>query len=88
MVPEGVRNSMAKVPLRSILDSTPRKTGGSGCKTCTLLDSLDADDKNALLEYLESDVATRVIVEALSAFGVRLSISAVSRHRRECRPLN
>jgi len=79
---------MAKASLRTHLEAaTPTRTG-KACKTCTLMESLSPDDVAALQEYLDSDVSSRLISDALTSYGMSISQSAVSRHRRECPPLD
>ena len=88
MVSEGVRESMAKASLRAILDSANTKPVEPNCRTCRFVADLSPDDRTAFNEYLQSDVSTQMIRNALEAYGYKISVSALSRHRRVCPPLN
>lgn len=74
-----------QVSLRYVLESEPTPRGGSRCKTCQILESLEEDDAAALREFLaDSQVSAGRVVSALQRFGVTVSTGALSRHRRQC----
>ena len=79
---------MAKASLRGLLQEQTRQARPTKCTTCLLLQDLQGDDQTALREALaDEDVSSKTIARALTGFGVRISGSAVGRHRRECKPL-
>lgn len=79
---------MAELSLRSLIDNEAQKAKPVKCRTCLLLQDLTGDDRAALKEALESDhLSNTVIAGALASYGVRISGSAISRHKRECSPL-
>lgn len=88
MVSEGISEGMAKASLRTHLEAATPTRPGTVCKTCTFMESLSAEDAAALQEYLDSDMSSRLISDALTSYGMSISQSAVSRHRRECPPLD
>lgn len=88
MVSERIGEGMAKATLRAILGEMPERHQPLRCRTCRLAETLSQDDRVALQEYLSSDMSTQIIAEALNAYGVKISQSAVSRHRRECPPID
>jgi len=88
VVSERIGKGMAKATLRTHLESAAPTRTGQACKTCTYIESLSPDDAAALQEYLKSEVSSRLISDALTSYGMRISQSAVSRHRRECAPLD
>ena len=52
---------------------------------CILLRDLDGDDRVALSDALSDDeVSANMIAKALAGLDVKISASAISRHRREC----
>lgn len=80
---------MAEPSLRGLLQAETGQARPVKCTTCLLLRDLTGDDRKALQEALGSeDVSSKTIARALTGFGVRISGSAVSRHRRECKPLD
>ena len=87
MVSQGIGAGVAEHALRSFLESAKPTRPGVRCRMCQFEETLSGDDLAALHEYLASDVSSRVISDALSAYGLKISLSAVSRHRRECRRL-
>lgn len=79
---------MAEAPLRDLLSDAREGTARTLCKSCLLLKDLEGDDRAALSEALSSPkVSAGVISRALEGYGVRVSPSAISRHRRECGPI-
>lgn len=52
---------------------------------CILLRDLDGDDRSALADALsDEEVSASIIAKALAGLDVKISGSAISRHRREC----
>ena len=84
VVSERIGEGMAKASLRSLLESARPTRTGNACKTCSYIERLPSEDVEALREFLASDVSSRIIAESLTAYGMKISVSAVSRHRREC----
>jgi len=72
--------------LRSKFESVPLRLDGQQCKTCAIVDSFEGDDRVVLLEALGNPMmSSQVIVNVLRDSGSLISVSALSRHRRECR---
>ena len=70
--------------LRLLFDASSRST--HLCKTCAIVESLEGDDRVALLEAFSNvDFSSQMIVNVLKQAGFSVSRSALSRHRRECR---
>ena len=77
---------MAKPDLAGLLRQAANSGNGSRCKTCAFVAELSADDSAALEEaFSNPDFSTAMIVRALAGYGYSVSISALYRHRRECR---
>lgn len=71
--------------LRYWLEAKPGPHGGHACKTCGIVNSLEGDDAEALRAFLaDSSVTTAHIRRALDRIGVKVSQSAVARHRKDC----
>lgn len=88
MVPEWIGEGMAEAPLRDLLSDARQVTERILCRSCLLLKDLEGDDRAALSEALGSEkVSAGVIARALEGYGVKISPSAISRHRRECGPI-
>jgi hypothetical protein len=72
--------------LRDAFASVDYLRSGVKCRTCAFTESLSPDDRVMLEEYFaDPGVTSSMIVRALKAFGFSVSLSALSRHRRECR---
>jgi hypothetical protein len=66
--------------------ATSQRRTAARCSIAKLLESLDPDDRGALLEAFDSDTETTQIERALSAAGLSVGSGAVGRHRRgDCR---
>lgn len=77
---------MAKADLAALLAQAQESKNVLRCTTCKFLASADPEDAAVLSQALsDPDVSNAVIARALNAYGVSVSLSAVSRHRRECR---
>ncbi len=60
--------------------------GGTRCLTCRIIASLEGDDQVVLLEWLgDPSKSGNMIRKGLGAYGYSVSVTAISRHRRECR---
>lgn len=69
--------------LKDALEQSTRKRTGFRCSVCKLLDTVDAEDAEALREYLGNPaVQSSQIGRALQAEGHDISQHTVSRHRR------
>jgi hypothetical protein len=75
---------MGKAPLRAHLEAATPTRPGVPCRTCLFMESMSAEDREVLREYLASEASSRMIAEALTSYGLRISGSALARHRREC----
>jgi hypothetical protein len=86
MVQARVGEGMAKPDLARLLNQAAQSRNANRCKTCNFVADLPAED-SATLEAAFSDpeISTSVIVRALGAYGFSVSVSALYRHRRECR---
>ncbi len=75
--------------LREAFESVPKRRGGKPCTTCVMLSSMDREDRETLLELLESDTSSAVIALACKKAGYpNLTEGTLKRHRRsECRGL-
>lgn len=59
---------------------------GHRCYTCNILSELKGDDRVALEEWLGDPSKSASMIRAgLEAYGYKISTTALSRHRRECR---
>ena len=88
MVPTWIGEGVAKAPLRDLLEGAASSPKGIKCRTCSLLSDLSGDDLAALSEALsDPKISAPMIAKALDGYGVRVSPSAISRHRRECGPV-
>ncbi|HEY7822761.1 MAG TPA: hypothetical protein VIG24_08015, partial [Acidimicrobiia bacterium] len=77
---------MAKPDLASLLDQASRSRNSSRCKTCLFVAELPPQDAATLEEaFADPEISTSVIVRALAGYGFSVSVSALYRHRRECR---
>ena len=80
---------MAEPSLRGLLRAETEQARPVKCTTCLLLRDLSGDDRKALQEAIgDEEMSSTTIARALNGYGVRISGSAVSRHRRECKPLD
>ena len=62
----------------------PPTKGGHLCLTCDALDTLKGDDRDALVEWLkDKSINNRMIFEACSGYGLKITRSSIARHRRE-----
>lgn len=69
-----------------MFDSLPDKNHGQKCKTCSILESLNDDDRAALMGAISNpEMSAQMIVDVLKRVDISVSISALSRHRRVCR---
>jgi hypothetical protein len=69
-----------------LFDTAPSRINGQRCKTCAIVDSFSGDDRVALVEAIGNpEMSSQVIVNVLKQAGVIVSVSALSRHRRDCR---
>jgi len=74
---------MAKLSLEATLQSLEEVRTGFPCKTCVIIRGLDKDDRETLVGWIDNpDMKTSMIVRALASYGIRVSASSVSRHRR------
>ena len=72
--------------LRKILDSVERPRVGLRCRTCSILEQLQGDDRVVLEEWLgDLSKSASMIKAGLGQYGYTVSTTALSRHRRECR---
>jgi hypothetical protein len=72
--------------LRALFDASLLQKSGQKCKSCSIVESLDADDRLVLEEaFSNPDMSTQMILNVLKQAGFFLSLSALARHRRECR---
>lgn len=77
---------MAKADLRSLLEQAVSSKNVSRCKTCAFVGELAPEDASTLEEaFSDPDLSTSVIVRALAGYGYSVSVSALARHRKECR---
>ena len=77
---------MAKPDLAGLLQQAASSGNGSRCKTCLFVADLPPDDAAALEEaFSDPEFSTAMIVRALAGYGFSVSVSALYRHRRECR---
>ena len=74
---------MGRVALRELLEQSQVPRGGHPCRTCLALEQLQGDDREALLQFLNSEASARAIALALQKFGLDVTRSSVARHRRE-----
>lgn len=72
--------------LRKIFDTVERPHVGIKCRTCTILEELQGDDRVVLEEWIaDLSKSASMIKTGLAAYGYTVSTTALSRHRRECR---
>lgn len=74
--------------LRSLLSLESGRPRPRRCTTCRLLGELQGDDLGALRAALaDPEISCGMIARALNKYGVKISPSAISRHLRECVPV-
>lgn len=79
---------MGSSQLRGLISQARSETKKIQCTMCRLLSELTGDDRAALSEALgDSETSAGVIAKALTGYGVKVSSTAISRHRRECKPI-
>lgn len=77
---------MGKPDLGSLLARAQDSRNKVRCVTCRLVAELSPDDSMALRAALDDpEMSAPMIAEALRAYGVQVSTTAIGRHRRECR---
>lgn len=67
--------------LRSALEASTAHRKGPRCSVANLLDTLDDDDRQALLDAFASDLQHAQITRALKAEGHRVGDQTIARHR-------
>ena len=88
MVQGWIGEGMGSSPLRSFIEEAKNPDQPVKCRSCRLLLELEGDDRAAFSEALgDPEIAATMISKALEGYGVRLSASAITRHRRECGPI-
>jgi hypothetical protein len=81
-----IGEGMAKPDLRSLLQQAASSRNVTRCRTCHFVAALPADDASTLEEaFSDPEVSTSMIVRALAGYGYTVSVSALARHRKECR---
>lgn len=77
---------MAKADLAGLLAQARESVNRLRCTTCKFLAEADPADAEVLsAAFSDPEMSSAVIARALNGYGVSVSLSAVSRHRRECR---
>lgn len=76
---------MAKPDLARLLDQAQQSKNRVRCRTCKAMAEIDAEDAATLAAALDDpEISSGTISRALTSYGVTISPSGVSRHRREC----
>ena len=72
--------------LRTVFDTVESPRSGVKCRTCGILAELQGDDRVVLEEWLgDLSKSASMIKTGLGHYGYKISTTALSRHRRECR---
>lgn len=75
--------------LGSLISLESGRSRPQRCTTCRLLGELQGEDLKALRAALaDPQISAPMIARALNKYGVKISPSAISRHLRECDPVD
>jgi len=86
MVPAWIGAGVAKADLAALLAQQAQSKNRVRCTACKFLGDAPPEDATTLSEALsDPEMSAGMIARALQAYGVTVSPSAISRHRRECR---